>query len=850
MTRMWFPASEQVRRFQEDDKVKRVASRLCFAMLTAVPFLANLNSADSVPLALQLTPQDALETHGLSIFLFHNSYHGVFGDEKMSGMEIVLHDERIATNGDVRLSPTPAQWDPIPQFQERKRGPLANELVAWLAYKDRDFRYHIHVRPEGDGIRVSVELDQPIPAALEGKAGFNLEFLPTAYFGKSYLMDEAAGVFPRLPDGPMEKEGSGALEPVALASGQNIVLSPEDPMTRVSITTEGTRLMLYDGRNQAQNGWFVVRSLIPSKKTGDVVVWHIHLNVVPGWTRPPVVGYNQVGYTPDREKVAVLELDPAGKAATTARVLQITPSGEYKEVYEGEVKPWGKWLRYNYARFDFSRVRVLGIYVIEYAGMISSPFRIGKNVYEGIWRPSLDTYLAEQMDHVKVREGYRIWHGTSHMDDARQAPVNYTHFDGYAQGLTTDSPFAPGQHIPGVNVGGWFDAGDFDLRTETHSRVITDLVLARENFGLDWDDTTVDEKARYVQIRKPDGVPDAIQQIAHGILYLLAQYKVFGHAIPGVISPTLEQYTHLGDAASETDGKIYSEKMSQLESDGNYSGVPDDRWAFTTHTTPLNYGAAAALAAASRVLHGYDDKMAEECLQTAEQVWSKEHSQSPSLFHSFNTTGGDLRDEETRAAVELLATTKGNEVYRKRLAELLPTILERFEYLGGTSVRAIPFMDAGYKDTLRKATVTYKAKLDENLAKNPYGVPIGMGTWGGAGLVAGFASQMYFLHQAFPDIVGPEYTLRGLDYLLGTHPVSNVSYVSGIGTRSKLIGYGNNRADYTFIPGGVIPGVTVLQPDFPELKSDWPFLWYESEYVVDTATAFILTANAADTLTK
>jgi hypothetical protein len=94
--------------------------------------------------------------------------------------------------------------------------------------------------------------------------------------------------------------------------------------------------------------------------------------------------------------------------------------------------------------------------------------------------------------------------------------------------------------------------------------------------------------------------------------------------------------------------------------------------------------------------------------------------------------------------------------------------------------------------------------------------------------------------------VGPEYTLRGLDYLLGTHPLSNVSYVSGIGTQSKLIGYGNNRADYTFIPGGMIPGVTILQPDFPELKTDWPFLWYENEYVVDAASAFILTAAAAD----
>jgi hypothetical protein len=98
--------------------------------------------------------------------------------------------------------------------------------------------------------------------------------------------------------------------------------------------------------------------------------------------------------------------------------------------------------------------------------------------------------------------------------------------------------------------------------------------------------------------------------------------------------------------------------------------------------------------------------------------------------------------------------------------------------------------------------------------------------------------------------VGPEYTLRGVNYLLGTHPVSSVSYVSSVGTRSKLIAYGNNRADYTFIPGGMVPGFVVVDPDFPESKEDWPFLWFENEYVVPTVTQFILAANAADALVK
>jgi endoglucanase len=797
---------------------------------------------------LKVNDNGYLETQGLNVLVYQNAFHPVFRDQKLSAIEIIQHDNRIATDGDVRLMPTPEQWDAVPQFKDRKR--TGNGLTAFCDYPDQKLSYRLEVQPEGEGFRVSVHLDQPLPAALAGKAGFNLDFEPTAYFGKSYLLDGTTGIFPRHPDGPMQREHDGTVEPQPLASGMHVVLSPEDPLTRVSITSDGGPIMLFDGRNKAQNGWFVLRTLIPAGRTEDALVWHIHPNVIPGWTRPPVVAYNQVGYTPERSKVAVIELDPLYNAPRTARVLRLSPDGEYKEVFSADIKPWGKWMRYNYAQFDFSPVREPGIYAIEYAGKINPPFRIATDVYAHIWQPSLDTWLAQEMDHVKVREAYRIWHGLSHMDDARQAPVNYTHFDGYAMGPTTDSPYKPGEHIPGLNVGGWFDAGDFDIRTQSQDAVITDLVLTRENFGADWDNTSIDEKARYVQIRKPDGVPDVIQQIEHGVLQLLAQYKAVGHALNGIIEPTLEEYTHLGDAASQTDGKIYSAKMGPLESNGIYSGVPDDRWAFTTRSTPLEYDAAAALAAASRVLQGYNDPMADECLKTATHIWEYEHSHPPSLFRSFNTTGGDLESEETKAAVELLITTKGGETYRKRLTELWPDNQKRFGFLSGTLVRAIPYMDAQYKSNLEQLLRASKPRLDAYLAQTPYGVPVTPGTWGGSGAVVGFAGQMYFLHQAFPDIIGPEYMLRGIDFVLGTHPASNVSYVSTIGTNSRLVAYGNNRADYTFIPGGIIPGIVIVKPDFPELKDNFPFLWFENEYVVDTVTSYIFAANAANALAK
>ena len=41
----------------------------------------------------------------------------------------------------------------------------------------------------------------------------------------------------------------------------------------------------------------------------------------------------------------------------------------------------------------------------------------------------------------------------------------------------------------------------------------------------------------------------------------------------------------------------------------NHSGTMDDRWAFTERTTFLDYYTAAALAAASRALKGFDDTL-------------------------------------------------------------------------------------------------------------------------------------------------------------------------------------------------------------------------------------------------
>ena len=808
----------------------------------------------------------------MTLLVFANGYSGLFDDSKLSGVELIHHGVRTATNGDVRLSNTPEQWDPIPRLATRQLDTGAGSVVVSLAYPAFAFGYRIAARADGPSLLVDVVLDAPLPAALVGRAGFNLELLPAAYFGKAWMMDGRPGLFPRAEAGATERDTTGPAgatgvgrgpEVLPLATGTTLVVAPEDPERRITIEAlagagngaggggagGAGALALYDGRAKAQNGWFVVRGLLSAGRAGTVLRWRITPHQVPGWIRPPVIAHSQAGYHPAQAKVAVIERDPNDTTGGSATVYRIAADGTRTPVLAAPPATWGRFLRYDYARFDFSAVREPGLYEIGYGGEVTAPFRIADDVFgPAIWSATLDTYLAEEMDHVLVRDRYRVWHGAAHLDDARQAPPGHVHFDLYAQGPTTDTPFRGGEHIPGLAVGGWTDAGDFDIRTESNAAVVAVLAQAYEDFGIAWDEVTVREAERTVAIRRPDGVPDVLQQVAHGALQLLAQFRVLGHAIPGIVEPTLEQYTHLGDAASKTDGLVYDSTLGPTERREGRSGVPDDRWAFTSRSTALDYAAVAALAAASRVLHGSDDSLAAECLRTAERGWSDAHAGPPASFQAGNTGGGRLADEETRAAVELLLATRGGSAYASRLHALWPHVDSGFAFLGAAAARALPYLDPGWRARVEAATRRWAASTDTALAANPFGVPVTTGGWGGSGAALGLAMQAYVLHRAFPDVVGPELVVRGLDYVLGTHPVSSASLVSGVGARSQTVAYGHNRADFAFIPGGVVPGVVVVRPDFPELNADWPFLWFENEYVIGEAALYVYVANAAHAL--
>ncbi|MCP9199104.1 glycoside hydrolase family 9 protein [Gramella sp. GC03-9] len=796
---------------------------------------------------LELNEAEYFEAPGVNILAFSNWYNGLFSDSKISGIEIIQQGVRTATNGDVRLHSTPEQWDDIPTFSERKVDVENNSIDTYQHYPEFDFEYMIRARAEGRNLYLSVHLEKPLPEELKGRAGLNLEFLPSAYWEKTYYMDEEPGIFPLYPADEMLKNDQAVTAPKAISSGNRLVLAPDDKSRMVDIQSMDQNLMLFDGRNKAQNGWYVVRSLLPGNRTGKVLEWKVTVNSTVGWTRKPVIAHSQVGYHPKQQKVAVIELDRNDKIASEIELQRINRSGERETVISGKPERWGEFTRYQYYKFDFSGATDSGLYSIKYGDVVSDPFPIDTEVYNEAWHPTNDIFFPVQMDHMIVNEAYRVWHGASHLDDALQAPVSTEHFDLYAQGPTTDTPYSPGEHIPGLNVGGWYDAGDYDIRTQTQYHVVNNLVHAYEDFNLNRDQTLVDYEAKYVDIHNPDGKPDVLQQIQHGTLALVAQFDAVGHAIPGIIVPDISQYTHLGDGLTMTDNLIYDKELGELEVKGNRSGKFDDRWAFTSKSSALNYGSIAALAAASRVLGSINDTLAEKSLKIARKVWEDEQSSEPSLFRHGNTTGGDLNQEEFKAAVELLISTREN-TYARRIEELWPKIDSNFAAYAQGAIRIYDLMSTDFQDKLKNRALQYKEEIKTFKEDNPFGVPIGRGGWAGNGQVINFGITNYLLHKKFPEIIDENEVFQSLNYIYGTHPDSSISFVSGVGTRSKKVAYGMNRADFSFISGGIVPGILILKPDFPENKEDWPFLWGENEYVVNVGASYIYLVNAVNSL--
>lgn len=814
---------------------------------------------------LQLNDSCYFERQGVNVLVFSNSFNGGFNDEKNSGIEIIQHGIRAIQGGAVRLNNTPEQWDLVPKMTYRNVNREQGSIEVGLRYDDYDFDSRVVVTAQGKAVEIAVWLDKPVPEELVGNAGLNLEFLPSRYWLKTFSMDGRLNRFPRYatsqtvarPNSEKPRQfkgfktyddrGTGRfVDPLPLETGHSITMAMDDPERMIRIHSNDAELKLYDGRMLAQNGWFVLRSVLPAGKTGKVVSWTVEPYAVEGWIRKPNIGFCQVGYTPDQPKVSVIELDKNDSPKAVAALMRINEDGTVSKAYEGKIDTWGRYYKYNYVKFDFSSVKEPGIYYIQYDTVKTNNFLIDERVYDKITDATTDVWVPIHMNHMFVNEGYRVWHGEPFKEGYLQAPPS-DHFDLHYQGPTTDTKYKPLELIPGLNVGGFFDAGDFDIETGANINVVENLIRAWELFKPLRDETFVSEEQRYVDLHRPDGTPDIMQYIQHGVLNLVAQAEQIGHMASTLSNSVLDNYHHLGDAASITDGLHYdpSLKPYEVSADGKRSGTPDDMWAFTTRNPRLDMRAATMFAAAAHALKGYNDSLAARALTQSKRLMKEAEELLSQRAESEKNNTRARFGGVAATNLQLYAATQEKgylDVFKK---EIWNELNQNLEFNLQTALDAIPYMDEDYREKLRPYVEKYAQYIQDFDRQNPYGVPIGTGNWAGIGPLLSFGTTVCFAHLYYPDIVAKNEVYRAANWLFGCHPYHNYSFVAAVGAaRPKAVFYGNNRADFSFIPGNVAPGVLFRKPDHFENFDDWPFLWGQNEGTIAGNTQYIIFGSA------
>lgn len=807
---------------------------------------------------LKLNDKGYFEKQGINVLVFSNSFDGGFNDEKNSGIEIIQHGIRSIQGGAVRLNSTPEQWDLVPKMTFRNVDREKGVIEVGLRYEDYDFDSRIVVTSKGETVEIAVWLDSPVPEELVGKAGLNLEFLPSRYWLKTFLMDGRLNRFPRYassqtvtrPNSEKPRQfkgfktyddrGTGRfIDPLPIETGHNITMAMDDPERMISINSSDSELELYDGRMLAQNGWFVLRSVLPKNKTGKVVSWTVKPNAIDGWIRKPNIGFCQVGYTPEQPKVSVIELDKNDTPKNVAALMRINEDGTVSKSYEGKIETWGDYFKYNYVKFDFSDVKTPGVYYIQYDTVKTNNFIIDSHVYDKITDATTDVWVPIHMNHMYVNEAYRVWHGEPFKEGYLQAPPS-DHFDLHYQGPTTDTKYKPLELIPGLNVGGFFDAGDFDIETGSNINVVENFIRTWELFKPQRDETFVSEQQRYVDLHRPDGKPDIMQYIEHGTLNLVAQAEQIGHMASTLSNSVLDNYHHLGDAASITDGLHYdpSLKPYEVSADGKRSGTPDDMWAFTTRNPELDMRAATMFAAAAHALEGYNDSLAARALKQSKRLMQE----AEELMKSSDKKFSDQRKYGFAATnMQLYAATRDKKYLDAFMKEIWSGLDRNLEFNIQTALDAIPYMDEAYRDKLKPYVEKFAKYISGFDKQNPYGVPIGLGNWAGSNQVLSFGTAVCFAHYYYPEIVKKDEVYRAANWMFGCHPYHNYSFVAAVGAaRPKKVFYGNNRADFSFIPGNVAPGLLFRKPDHFENFDDWPFLWGQNEGTIAGNTQYII----------
>ena len=524
------------------------------------------------------------------------------------------------------------------------------------------------------------------------------------------------------------------------------------------------------------------------------------------------VRYSRIGYPVDGAKVVVLEWPKHASRPDDHLRLEGQDGAVIKEGRFGKTEQCD-YMQSKFASFDFTELKQPGEYRVVWShGAVEFPIR--QSVFEDrLWAPTLDFFMPFQMCHADVDLGDLPDHRRCHLDDATRVPANFPGVDAFRSYECKGTPYKAGQAVPCAN-GGWHDAGDCDVNINAQSFTVWILSLAYEEFGIDRDVGALDVEAQAYTAGKPDGVPDIVQQIEWGALWLLSMLQPDGRTFVGVVAQP-QRYS-LG-------GKKWSEATD------NQPGTGDERHLYVDYHADLQLMQATGLSAASRALAKARPELAKKCLEGARKAFEyfRTHKEVYRRTVYFNPHRKG-RDGAVAAALAELYLTTRDPAYLRQLEDMGQTIRElSFSWPHISSTTASTYWYAPpvlarlhgvlAEGALKEAVMATCRRAAESQAgqEAPRPWPFHywhFGKWGNNSACVVRAFDAYWLGKVVPDVFSAADALRSMLWIYGLHPLNDRVFVSGIGWPGpQHIHSGQIMALFGrepgTVPGALVPGL-------------------------------------------
>lgn len=519
--------------------------------------------------------------------------------------------------------------------------------------------------------------------------------------------------------------------------------------------------------------------------------------------------FSPIGYPARGDKLALLEW-PTGSPAPGADVtLERRGGGAGKR---GRFAPAPDFQGLRWSVFDFSDVRAPGTYRLRWSGGASEWFPIQDSVFTGRADDTLDVFLPWQMCHAEVR-GPAAWaHATCHRDDGIRVPAAFRHPDGYISYECEGTPYREGAAVP-VGVGGWHDAGDNDLDFTAEGYSTHLLALTSEEFGEARDRATLDAAAGVWTMDRPDGVPDLVQQVEWGVLWLLAMQQPDGRVYVGVVE-TPERYNASDAPEKGTDGK---------------PGTGDERHVYVDYHAELQLKAMAVFSAAARALKPARPELAVRCLDAAHRAYGyfRTHPEvyRPTVYFRRDERGQGALHTRAAGLAEFYVTTRSPEALHD--LEALAPALEKLSVDWPSPRRtyeaddwfAPPYLarlapvlaDGPLKRACLRACRTAAEGLAKTLATRPWPfTKWDFYSFGNSSTALAQVHDAYWLAKALPDVLPFDRAVGCGLWLYGLHPLNTRALVCGDrGPRHLYSSRMHARQGFAggAVPGAVVPGI-------------------------------------------